>query len=95
MKIFGNWQSEFVSDSNIIDLLVNMNANANSKIDDWQFNRDSFSPLLQYASDSRKWFAILARRKKFSSELSLLEIKQNGWPLNPLPLQKFQQSVSR
>ena len=34
MKIFGNWQSELVSDSNIIDLLVNMNANANSKIDD-------------------------------------------------------------
>ena len=34
MKIIGNWQSEFVTDSNIIDLLVNMNANANSKIDD-------------------------------------------------------------
>ena len=34
MKIFGNWQSEFVTDSNIIDLLVNMNTNANSKIDD-------------------------------------------------------------
>ena len=30
MKIFGNWQSEFVIDSNIIDLLVNMNANAKS-----------------------------------------------------------------
>ena len=29
-----NWQSEFVTDSNIIVLLVNMNANANSKIDD-------------------------------------------------------------
>ena len=34
MKMFGIWQSEFVTDSNIIDLLVNMNANANSKIDD-------------------------------------------------------------
>ena len=34
MKNCGNWQSEFVTDSNIIDLLVNMNANANSKIDD-------------------------------------------------------------
>ena len=34
MKIFGNWQSAFVTDSNIIDLLVNLNANANSKIDD-------------------------------------------------------------
>ena len=34
MKIFGNWHSEFVTDIKIIDLLVNMNANANSKIDD-------------------------------------------------------------
>ena len=79
MKIFGNWQSEFVTDRNILDLLVNMNANANSKNDDRQFNRDSFSPLLQYASESRSWFAILApRRKVYLRNLSLLEIKRNG-----------------
>ena len=53
MKIFGNWQSEFVTDSNIVDLLANMNANANSKIDDRQFNRDSFSPLFLHRPEKK------------------------------------------
>ena len=52
-KIFGNWQSKFVTDSNIIELLVNMNANANSKIDDRQFNRDSFSPLFLHSPEKK------------------------------------------
>ena len=52
-KIFGNWQSEFLTDRNIIDLLVNKNANANSKINDRQFNRDSFSSLFLHSPEKK------------------------------------------
>ena len=65
----------------IIDLLVNMNVNTNSKIVDRQFNCGSFSPLLQYTSESRRSrFALLGKPKNGRhnfSDLSNIQIIVN------------------